>query len=89
MKNNANFKIVEKLRAWRGNSISLKGESLQDVLDDLQRQEIDIWITLSFGRKRRSGTTRMFRLVGLRNAETEEYYYGFGCTIVPTTQRSR
>jgi len=51
VKDNANFETVEELRTWRGNSISLEGESLQDVLGDLQRQEIDVRITLSFERK--------------------------------------
>ncbi|MDL0118735.1 IS4 family transposase [Halobacterium salinarum] len=76
VKDNANFEIVEELRTWRGNSIPLEGESLQAVLDDLQRQEIDIRITLSFERKRGSGAsaTRTFRLVGLRNEESEEYH---------------
>jgi IS4 transposase len=76
VKDNANFEIVEELRTWRGNSIPLEGESLQDVLDDLQRQEIDVRITLSFERKRGSGAsaTRTFRLVGLRNEETDEYH---------------
>ncbi|WP_254837892.1 IS4 family transposase [Natronomonas marina] len=76
VKDNANFEIVEELRTWRGNSIPLEGESLQAVLDDLQRQEIDVRITLSFERKRGSGAsaTRTFRLVGLRNEESEEYH---------------
>ena len=76
VKDDANFEIVEELRTWRGNSIPLDGESLQDVLDDLQRQEIDVRITLSFERKRGSGAsaTRTFRLVGLRNEATEEYH---------------
>ena len=76
VKDDANFGIVEELRTWRGNSISLEGESLQDVLDDLQRQEIDVQITLSFDRKRGSGAsaTRTFRLVGLLNQETDEYH---------------
>jgi len=76
IKDNANFEIVEELRTWRGNSIPLEGESLQAVLDDLQRREIDVRITLSFERKRGSGAsaTRTFRLVGLRNAETGEYH---------------
>jgi IS4 transposase len=76
VKDNANFEIVEELRTWRGNSIPLEGESLQDILDDLQRQEIDVRITLSFERKRGSGAsaTRTFRLVGLRNSTTGEYH---------------
>jgi len=76
VKDNANFEIVEELRTWRGNSIPLEGKSLQAVLDDLHRQEIDVRITHSFDRKRGSSasTTRTFRLVGLRNAESEEYH---------------
>jgi len=76
VKDNANFEIVEELRTWRGNTIPLEGKSLQAVLDDLHRQEIDVRITLSFDRKRGSGasTTRTFRLVGIRNAESEEYH---------------
>jgi len=76
VKDNANFEIVEELRTWRGNSIPLEGKSLQAVLDDLQRQEIDVRITLSFDRKRGSSAsaTRTFRLVGLRNDESEEYH---------------
>jgi len=76
VKDDANFEIVEELRTWRGNSISLEGESLQAVLDDLQRQEIDVQITLSFDRKRGSGAsaTRTFRLVGLLNEGTDEYH---------------
>lgn len=76
VKDDANFEIVEELRTWQGNSIPLEGESLQDVLNDLQRREIDIRIRLSFQRKRGSGasTTRTFRLVGLRNEEAEGYH---------------
>ncbi|UHQ98313.1 IS4 family transposase (plasmid) [Natrinema zhouii] len=76
VKENANFEIVEELRTWRGNSISLEGQSLQAVLDDLQRQEIDVRLTLSFDRKRGSGvsTTRTFRLVGVRNEVNDEYH---------------
>jgi IS4 transposase len=76
VKDDANFEIVEKLRTWRGNSIPLEGESLKDVLDDLQRQEIDVRITLSFELKRGSCgcRTRTFRLVDLRNDRTEEYH---------------
>jgi IS4 transposase len=76
VKDDANFEIIEELRTWRGNSIPLEGESVQDVLDDLHRQEIDVRITFSFERKRGScaSTTRTFRLVGLRNEETEEYH---------------
>src|SRR5699024_6481930 len=36
VKDNANFEIVEQLQTRRGNSISLEGKRLQDVIDDLQ-----------------------------------------------------
>ncbi len=73
---NADFEIVEELRTWRGNSIRLEGQSLQGVLDDLQRWEIDVQITLSFDRKRASGasTTRTSRSVGVRNDDSVEYH---------------
>jgi IS4 transposase len=76
VKDDANFEIVEELRTWRGNSIPLEGKSLQDVLDDLQRQEIDVRITLSFDLKRGSSgsRTRTFRLVGIRNEESDGYH---------------
>jgi IS4 transposase len=76
VKSNANFKIVEQLKTRRGNSISLEGKRLQDVIDDLQRKEIDVDIELSFDRKRGScrSTTRTFRMVGLRDATEDEYH---------------
>jgi len=76
VKVNANFEIVEELRTWPGNSITLEGKSVQDVLDDLHRQEIDVRVELSFDRKRGSRTraTRTFRLVGVLNEEDGEYH---------------
>jgi len=52
VKDKANFEIVEELRTWKGNSIPLVGESLQAVLDDPHRQEINVRITLSSDRIR-------------------------------------
>jgi len=79
VKSNANPEIVEELRTWRGNSITLEGKSLKAVLDDLQRQEIDVLVELEFDRKRGSSATatKEFRLVGLLNEEEEEYHLYF------------
>jgi IS4 transposase len=79
VKSDANPEIVEELRTWRGNSITLEGTSLKDVLDDLQRQEIDVLVELEFDRKRGSSVsaTRQFRLVGLLNEDDNEYHLYF------------
>ena len=79
MKSNANPKIVEELRTWRGNSITLEGKSLKAVLDDLQRQEIDVLVELEFDRKRGSSATgtKQFRLVGLLDEDADEYHLYF------------
>src|SRR5699024_433739 len=76
VKSDANFEIIEQLQTRRGNSIALEGKRLQDVIDDLQRKEIDVDIELSFDRKRGScrSTTRTFRMVGLLNESDDKYY---------------
>jgi IS4 transposase len=78
LKPNANPLIVEELRDWRGNAISLTGERLHAVLDDLQRDVIDVQIEVSFRRRSyngsRSGATRTFRLVGVWNDDAEKYH---------------
>jgi IS4 transposase len=88
VKSNANPKIVEELRTWRGNSITLEGKSLKAVLDDLQRQEIDVLVELEFDRKRGSSATatKQFRLVGLLNEENGEYHLYF--TNLPRSEYS-
>jgi IS4 transposase len=79
VKSNANPEIVEELRTWRGNSITLEGTSLQAVIDDLQRQEIDVLVELEFDRKRGSSATatKQFRLVGLLDEDEGEYHLYF------------
>jgi hypothetical protein len=41
LKPNAQPRIVDELRGWRGNVISLEGEKVQDIRDDLHRDVID------------------------------------------------
>lgn len=78
LKPNANPLIVEELRDWRGNAISLTDKKLHDVLDDLHRDVIDVRAEASFHRRvyggSRSGTKRTFRVVGVWNEETEKYH---------------
>jgi len=79
VKSNANPEIVEELQTWRGNSITLEGKSLKAVLDELQRQEIDVLVELEFNRKRDSSATatKQFRLVGLLDEDNGEYHLYF------------
>jgi len=88
VKSNANPKIVEELRTWRGNSITLEGKSLKAVLDDLQRQKIDVLVELEFDRKHGSSATatKQFRLVGLLNEKNGEYHLYF--TNLPRSEYS-
>lgn len=78
LKKNANPRIVAVHRKWRGASVPLVGERLQDVLARLQRQVLDVEIEVDFRRRtyggKRSGATTTFRLVGVRDEETREYH---------------
>lgn len=78
LKPNANPEIVEELRDWRGSAISLEGEKLHAVLDDLHRDVIDVRVEVSFRRRAyngsRSGATRTFRVVGVWNKEAKKYH---------------
>ncbi|ELY99942.1 IS4 family transposase [Natrialba aegyptia] len=79
LKPNANPRIVEELRDWRGNTVSLTGEKLHAVLDDLHRDVIDVRAEVSFRRRSyngsRSGAIRTFRVVGVWNEEAEKYHF--------------
>jgi hypothetical protein len=51
VKDNANLRDRRRTADLARQHYPLEGQSLQAVLDDLQRQEIDIRITLSFERE--------------------------------------
>ena len=78
LKPNANPLIVKEFREWRGNVISLSGEKLHNVLDDLHRDVIDGRAEVSFRRRSYndscSGATRTFRIVGVWNTEAKRYH---------------
>ncbi len=78
LKVNANPTIVAVHRCWRGASIPLVGEKLQDVITRLQRDEIDVEIEVEFKHRKyagkRSSGRQRFRLVGIRNDETGDYH---------------
>jgi IS4 transposase len=78
LKTNANPRIVGERRKWRGRAISLTGSYLQEQLSKLKREHIDV--TGEFGFKRRqygekqSSATVEFRVVGVRNEDTDDYH---------------
>lgn len=76
LRSDANPDILEELRVWRGNSIALEGESLRDVINNLERDVIDVGVEVSVSDppgSRESATWR-FRVVGIWNEETQEYH---------------
>ena len=78
LKVNANPLIVAAHRAWRGQSVPIVGQRLQDVLARLQRKVLDVEIEADFSRRiyagKRSRATRRFRLVGVFDDETGQYH---------------
>lgn len=78
LKPNANPEIVDELREWRGNAISLEGKQIQNVVDDLHRDVIDVDGEVGFKRRVYNGTrsraVETFRVVGVWNDEEERYH---------------
>ncbi|ADE02119.1 ISH8-type transposase ISHvo13 (plasmid) [Haloferax volcanii DS2] len=78
LKTNANPRITEARRKWRGRAISLPDRRLQDVLGGLTREIIDVTAEVSFKRRpygeKHSSATIEFRVVGVRNEDTDDYH---------------
>jgi IS4 transposase len=78
LKPNANPEITAEFREWRGNAISLEGEQIQDILDDLHRDVIDAEGEVGFKRRVYNGTrsraVETFRVVGVWNEDEERYH---------------
>lgn len=78
LKVNANPRIVAVNRAWRGRSVPVVGEKLQDVIGRLTREVLDVMVEVSVvrrvyrGRARRVKTT--FRVVAVRDDSDGEYH---------------
>jgi IS4 transposase len=78
LKDRANPVIVATHLKWRGRTVTLVGEHLQDVLARLKRRVIDLDVELRFQRRRygdhRSSATMRVRLVGVLNPDTGRYH---------------
>ena len=75
---NANPLIVAVHRQWRGQTITLVGQHLQDVLPRLQRKVLDVEVKVEFKKRRylghRSKGQRTFRLIAIRNDDAQAYH---------------
>ena len=78
LKSSANPTVVSVNRTHRGRKIELEGEKLQDVLAKLKREVLDVNIEVRVQRRRYNGrrrtVRRVFRLVGVRDANTDKYH---------------
>jgi putative transposase len=78
LKQNTNPLITAELREWRGRAIPLEGKQLRAVLDDLDRNYIDVEVEVEFKRGPYNGTqsldTKRFRVVGVRNEDADDYH---------------
>jgi putative transposase len=78
LKDKANPLITAVHRRWRGRSVEVVGQRLQDVLKRLRREVIDMEVELRFRRRQYrehcSPARARFRLVGVRNEETGAYH---------------
>jgi len=86
LKERANPTITAVHRRWRGRSVPLVGERLQDVLTRLRRQALDVEVEVQFQRRtyggHRSAARARFRLVGVRDTQTGRYHLYL--TNIPT-----
>ena len=78
LKTNANPLIVDERRKWRGRAIPLIGSRLQEHLPKLTRKHIDVTGKFEFKRRqygeKQSHATKEFRVVGVRNEDTDDYH---------------
>jgi putative transposase len=78
LKKNANPMIVALHLKWRGRSVPLLGERIQEVVQRLTRQAIDVEVEVTFKRRAYGGVRHTarerFRLVGVRDEHSGEYH---------------
>ena len=90
LKSNANPTIVQLNRTCRGNSISVEGKKLKDVLPHLKRGILDVMVEVKFKRRmyrgKRTTVTKLFRVVAVLNEETGDYHIYM--TNIPVERRS-
>ncbi len=78
LKRSANPLITEELKEWRGHAIPLVGKRVFDVVDRLDREEINVTVEVSVERRPYDGnqsvTPKEFRVVGVRDEDADDGY---------------
>src|SRR5487761_797740 len=78
LKSHANPTIVAVHRSWRGRSVPIVGQKLQDVIGRLSREVLDVTVEFSFPHQRYRGPihhdTQRLRVIGLRDPRSGQYH---------------
>lgn len=78
LKRSSNPVIVAQNRLWRGRSVPVVGERIWDVIDRLQREELDVTVQVRSRHRvyagRSSSEVRTFRVVGVGDEASGEYH---------------
>jgi len=78
LKRSSNPVIVAQNRRWRGRSVAVVGQCIWDVVDRLQREELDVTVQVRSRHRvyagRCSSEVRTFRVVGVRDEASGEYH---------------
>lgn len=76
---NANPRLVEVHRRWRGRAVALEGQRLADVAGQLKRTVLDVEVEVAFKRRAYDGqqrtARRRLRLVGVREVDSGSYWF--------------
>jgi putative transposase len=79
LKAHANPTIVALNRVHRGRAVPVVGEKLRDVANRLQREVLDVEVTVRFQRRTYAGRARydvqVLRVVGIRDTHTGCYHF--------------
>ena len=78
LKQHCNPTIVSLNRVHRGRALPLVGRKLRDVIRTLQRDILDVQVTVRFQRRRNAGkrryATQNLRVVGVRDQQSGRYH---------------
>jgi putative transposase len=90
LKKTANPKIVSANRIWRGRSVPIEGQRLQQILPRLKRGVLDAQVVMEFRRQKYRGRRRLdrmeVRVVAIKDTNASDYHVFV--TNIPTDRLS-